>query len=100
MACHVQRQRGRGPFTAQRIGNARTVLANRHLLDQIIDWLLLTYSSSRTHKIQGITYRKMSMYMHTMSKRLDRRFFFPMLLCLRKNFCAWLATCVGVLVVT
>lgn len=36
----------------------------------------------------------------TMSKRLDRRFFFPMLLCLRKNFCAWLATCVGVRVVT
>ena len=36
----------------------------------------------------------------TMSNRLDRRFFFPMLLCLRKNFWAWLATCVGVLVVT
>jgi len=43
----------------------------------------------------------MLMYeLHTMSKRLERRFFFPMLLCLRKNFCAWLATCVGVLVVT
>jgi hypothetical protein len=35
-----------------------------------------------------------------MSNRLDRRFFFPMLFCLRKNFWAWLATCVGVLVVT
>ncbi|GJN15371.1 hypothetical protein PR202_gb02279 [Eleusine coracana subsp. coracana] len=39
-----------------------------------------------------------------MSKRLDRRlmvFFFPEpAVCLRKNFCAWLATWVGVLVVT
>jgi hypothetical protein len=36
----------------------------------------------------------------TTSKRLDLRFFCVRLLCLRKYFCAWLATCVGVRVVT
>ena len=50
--------------------------------------------------ISGSEMREPPSQIGTMSKRLERRFFFPVLLCLRKNFCAWLATCVGVLVVT
>lgn len=36
----------------------------------------------------------------TMSNKLERLFRLFMLLCLMKYFCAWLATCVGVLVCT
>ena len=61
---------------------------------------LTIYCSSSSQVREGLRDITDSNSWKAMSNRLGLRFFLSFPACLRKYFCAWLATCVGVLVVT